>query len=119
KIEPVLQGVEGLAERAAPLLLPAAAGIAAAIGTPALDAVDAAPRAVFDDLRLPLGRMQLEEFAVVGEFDVAALAELAEDVGQRHVAERVMVAIGLAVGGDVHELGMLAAIIKALTETAE
>ena len=52
----VAEEVEGVAEGAAPVLVPAGlASVAAAVGAPAFDAVDAAPGGVFGDLGLPCG----------------------------------------------------------------
>src|SRR5262249_53577632 len=62
------EAVEGPAQRAAPGLPPAGpARAAAAVRAPALDAVGAAPGGVLVDLHLPLGRVPLEELAVVGQ----------------------------------------------------
>jgi hypothetical protein len=70
-------GVEGFAQRAAPLLVPAGlAAVAAAVGAPALDAVGAAPGGVFDDFGLPLGGKFFEELAVVGERGELALSSI-------------------------------------------
>ncbi len=67
----VAEVVEGFAQGAAPLLVPAGlAAVAAAVGAPAFDAVGAAPGGVFDDLGLPLRRELCEELAVVGELGV-------------------------------------------------
>ena len=102
----VAEEVEGFAEGCAPLLVPAGlAAVAAAVGAPALDAVDAGPGGVFDDLGLPLGREFLEELAVVGEAGVAVVLDPVHGVGERHLAVLVVVAVGFAVGGDVGELG--------------
>ena len=65
------------------------------------------------DLDLPLGRVPLEELAVIGQADLGVLGQFVQHVGQRHVAVRVVMAVGLAVGGDVHELGVLAAVVEA------
>ena len=105
-VELELQPVERLPERAAPALVPVAPVAAAAIGTPALDAVCAAPGAVLMDLGFPLGRVELEKLAVVRQPDVWVLGQAIEDVSQRHVAVGMMMAVRFAVGGDVHELGM-------------
>jgi hypothetical protein len=67
--------------------------------------VGAAPGGVFDDLGLPLGREFLEELAVVGELGVAVVLDPVHGVGERHLAVLVVVAVALAVGGDVGELG--------------
>src|SRR5262249_41611346 len=65
---PVAQPVEGVAERAAPVLAPAEPPrVAAAVRPPALDAVDAAPGGALLDLDLQAWREALEELAVVGE----------------------------------------------------
>ena len=65
------------------------------------------------DLDLPLRRVKLEKFAVIGQPHVAVLGQAIEDIGQRHVAVSMMVAVRLAVGGDVHELGVLSALVEA------
>ena len=118
-VELVLERVERLAQRRAPFLVPVAAHLAAAVGPPALDAVDAAPRAVLVDLDLPLGRVQLEELAVVGQPDVGVLRQPLQHVGQGHVAVGMVMAVRFAVGGDVHELGMLAAVVEPLEEPGQ
>ena len=71
------------------------------------------------DLDLPLRRMELEELAVIRQPDVGIVGQAAQHVRQRHVAVRVMVAVRLAVGRDVHELRMLAAIVEALDRSIE
>ena len=62
--------------------------LAAAIRSPSVDAVHAAPGAVLVDFHFPLGRMKLEKLAVVGQSDVRVLGQPIEHVGQRHVAVR-------------------------------
>src|SRR5262249_6983328 len=106
-VELLLELVEGPAQGAAPLLVPVVTRLAAAVGIPPLHAVGAAPGAAVVDLDLPLGGVQGEELAVVGQADLGVPAQLAEDISQRHVAMGVVVAVGLAVGGDVHELRVL------------
>ena len=102
--EGVAQLVESLAQGRAPELIPARlAAVAAAVGAPALDAVGAAPGGVVGDLALVLRRELLEEAAVIGELDGLVLLQQAQRVGQRHLAVLVMVAVGLAVGGDVDQ----------------
>jgi len=64
----IAKEVEGIAEGTAPLLVPAGlSAVAAAVGAPAFDAVEAGPGGVFGDLGLPLGREAMEELGVVGE----------------------------------------------------
>ncbi len=115
----IAQIVEGLAEGRAPLLVPAgtAAG-AAAVGTPALDAMGAAPGGVFDDPGFEAGRVLLEEFAVVGGADAGGAAAVVfvlvlkgvEHPGEGHFAVFVVVTVAFAVGGDVDELGAALAL---------
>src|SRR3954463_14171741 len=54
RIDGVAQPVKRIAQRLAPLLMPAHTGIAAAIGVPAFDPVRTAPGGALDDLRLDL-----------------------------------------------------------------
>src|SRR5438552_19134491 len=58
-IQLFLESVERPPQGTAPLLLPAASAIASAIRAPPLNPLDTTPRAVFVDLHLPFGRMQL------------------------------------------------------------
>ncbi len=107
----VAQLVERLAEWVAPLLVEAGlAAVAAAVGAPALDAVGAAPRGVFDDFAFVLGWKLRKEAGVVGELDGLVCIEQAEGVGEGHFAVLVMVAVGFAVGGDVNDLGFEACL---------
>ena len=49
------------------------------------------------------GRAQFQKMSVVGRDHVLARAERLEQVGQGHVAERLVVSVGFAVGGDVDQ----------------
>ncbi len=118
-VEAAREPVEGLPQRIAPGLVPVAAHLAAAIAPPALDAVDTTPRGVLEDLDLPLRGVQFEEFAVVGQADIGFVRQLVEDVGQRHVAEGVVVSVALAIGGDVHQFGVGSAVVEALHQVVE
>ena len=80
------------------------AAVAAAVGAPAFDAMHAAPGGVFDHLGLPLRRELFQELAVVGERCVAVRLDPVHGIGERHLAVLVVVAVALAVGGDVREL---------------
>ena len=115
-VELVLEGVERLTQRRAPLLVPVAAHLAAAVGAPAFDPVDAAPRALLVDLDFPFGGVQLEELAVVGQPHVGVLRQAMQHVSQGHVAVGVMVPVRFAVSSDVHELGMFAAGVEPVEE---
>ena len=103
----VAQPVHRFPERGPPGLAPTGvgAGRAGAIALPALDAVAAAPGRVLDDPDLVGRREPLEVVPVDGDLREPVLLDVAEGVGQGHLAEAVMVPVGLAVGGDVDELG--------------
>ncbi len=102
----VAEVVESFTKRGAPLLIPAglASAVAAAVGAPALDAMHAGPGGVFRDFGLPFGREFFEELAVVGEAGLAGVFDPVHGVGEGHLAVLVMVAVALAVGGDVRDL---------------
>ena len=101
------QPVHRLPERGSPLLVPAGvrAGAGTAVAPPALDAVAAAPGGVLDDLHLVGRREPLQVIAVDRDLRELVLLDVLEGVGQGHVAEAVVVPVGLAVGRDVDELG--------------
>ena len=61
--------------------------------------------------------MALQIFAVVGEAGEVVGFDVVQGVGQCHVAVAVMVAVGLAVGGDVHQLGPVAVLGKCSGQT--
>src|SRR6185295_15313837 len=109
----VPQAVEGLAQRRAPGLVPSRVRVrlAAAVAPPALDAVRAAPRCRFDDPDLVFGRVLFEELAVVREPAAPRLGDRPQRVGQSHVPVTMMMAVGLAVGSDVDELGAAARLV--------
>ena len=102
----VAQMIERLAQGRAPGLVPArlAAGVAAAVGVPAAHAVRAAPGGVLEDLDFVGRRIDGEILAVVGEPGELVGLDVMQRVGQRHLALEMMMAVGLAVSGDVHEL---------------
>src|SRR5262249_8789093 len=110
--EHVAEGVERLAERRAPALIPprVPARAAAAARAPPLDPARAAPRGAVDHLDLVRRRVALEELAVAREPREPLLLHPVERVGERHVAVAVVVAVGLAVGRDVDELGLVARV---------
>src|SRR5438309_1461677 len=101
------------------MLLPAAAGVTAAVRPPALDTVRAAPGTVLMNLNFPLRQVQIQEFAVVGQADFWVFAALVQHVSQGHVAVSVMMAIGLAVRGNVNELGMFTIRVKSLQQALQ
>src|SRR6185369_9570521 len=99
------QPVEGISQRLPPLLIPAAvpAGIASAIALPAFYAMTATPGGVGEDFHLVVRRIQGQKFAVVGEPGHPSLLNVVQCMSQRHLAEGVVMAVGLAVGGDADE----------------
>ena len=103
------------AERLAPMLVPAGmpAGVAAAVLAPAVHAVGATPRTGLVDFGFVRGRMPFEGFRVNRQARVFAGLDGMQRVCQGHVAMAVVVAVGFAVGGDVHELSVAAAVIEA------
>src|ERR1035441_626945 len=106
RTQSIAQLVEGPAQRCAPLLVEAGlAAIATAVGAPALDTVNTAPRGIIDDFALVFRGKLRKEAGVVGEFYCLICFKQAECVGQGHFAVPVMVAIGLAVSGNVNQLG--------------
>ena len=116
----VAKVVEGFAEWGAPLLIPAGlAAVASAVGAPSFDAVRAGPGGVFDDFGLPFGREFFEEFAVVGESGLLALFDPVHGVGESHLAVFVMMAVALAVGGDVGYLGRFGVVGRSWIEDGE
>ena len=77
---------------------------AAAVFPPTAQPVRAAPRGVLQDLGVPLGLVRGQVLAVVGQAGPARRLEVVQRIGERHVAEPVVVPIGLAVGRDRDEL---------------
>jgi len=110
----VAQPVERLAQRRAPLLIPAAmtAGVTTAVALPTFDAMRTAPRAALMNLRLVRWRMRFQIFAVDRQLHVLAFFNLIQGKRQRHVAKLKMVAVGFAVRGDVNQLVAVTAAIK-------
>ena len=106
----VAEPVESVAKWRAPLLIPPERGAraAAAVGAPACDAVWAAPRRVLVNLDLVSRWEVFEKLPVVRELREVILLDVVERVGERHVALRMMMPVGLAVRRDVNQLRPLA-----------
>src|ERR1051325_212856 len=81
-----------------------AAGAAAAVYPPTIDAVKAAPRGILDDLDLMRRRMPLEVLPVIRQLGEFVGFDVVQSIRQRHVAETVVVAIAFTVRGDMNEL---------------
>src|SRR5579884_1830767 len=73
----IAQPIECSAKRGTPGLIPArmATGIAATITSPALDAVDTAPRGILDKLDFVGGWEALQKLAIVGQFHLSTRFE--------------------------------------------
>src|SRR5215471_3345223 len=109
----VTQTVKRGAQRPTPLLVPAgSAGIAATIAAPALHSMRAAPGCVLNDLDFMRGGEVLQELSVIGKLDCRIGLNAVQRIGQRHVAMLVVVAIGFAIGGYVHQLRPVAFVGK-------
>src|SRR5689334_8665959 len=102
----VAKPIERFAEGRAPALVPiaVAAGIAATVGFPALDAVNAAPGRVFHNFDKMVGRIHFEELPVVDELRLPACLDAVKRVAESHLAAVMMVAVALTVGGDMGKL---------------
>ena len=98
----VAQPVDRLPERRPPGLAPAgrARDPAAAVRSPALHPVRAAPRRPLDDLHLVRRRMRVAEGRRADQLDLAIFAQHPQRGRERHLAEAVMMAVGLAVDRD-------------------
>ena len=105
----VPEPVQRLTQRRAPLLVPPAviANFTSTIRSPALHAVHAAPRGVLRDLDLVGRRKFLQIFAVDGHPREIVGNDMMQAIGQAHFTETVMMAVSLAVGGDMNELRMV------------
>src|SRR5574337_266487 len=99
--------IHGLPQRGPPGLVPSRMppGVAAAVASPSLQPVGTAPRGTLHDLYLVGRRILLQVLAVVGEASEIIGLKVVEGIGQRHLPKPMMVAVGLAVGSDVDELG--------------
>src|SRR5215510_8417788 len=109
---------ERIAQRRAPLLIPTGmtAGIAAAITPPTIDAMETAPRSLLDDLHLMRRWMPFEIFSVVGEPRELLGFDGVQSVGERHVAEAMMMAVAFAIGGDMDELWPPTVLVESADE---
>lgn len=57
-------------------------------------------------------RMPGQKFAIDGQFDVRILVQRRQRKREGHVAELEMMAVGLAIGGHIHQLVMVPLVIK-------
>src|SRR5581483_9817987 len=79
--EGVAQPVKSFAKRSAPGLIPAGVpGVTATVGTPALDAVNAAPRAVLKDFHFVRRWMPFQVFPVIRDVGVLVRADVFQSV---------------------------------------
>ncbi len=59
--------------------------------------------------------MHGQVFAIVGNPGKLVAFQIIEGIGQRHVAVRMMMAVGFAIGGNVHDLRPVALGLKPLS----
>ncbi len=69
-----------------------------------------APGRVFEDLHLALRRVRLQKVTVVGKGNFGGRRDQVERICERHVAMRMMVAVGLSIGCNMHQLFPLAVV---------
>src|SRR5882762_3515634 len=93
-------------------------GIAPAVAAPTFDAMDAAPRAVFENFHLVRWRVLLQELRIIRDFGESVGFDMLQRVGKRHFAETVVVSIAFPVGGNVHELRPIALVRKTAQQSA-
>ena len=77
----------------------------------------AAPGSILDDLDFVRRRKLFQKLSIVGQAHMGLRLNGMESISQRHVAIAMMMAIGLAIGGNVHELGPGAGIRKSALES--
>lgn len=65
----------------------------------------ATPRRIFVYLNFVFRRKQFQKLSVIGELRPPLVLDMIQRVGQGHFAKTVMMPIGLAVGGDMRNLG--------------
>src|SRR4029077_7519705 len=107
-----------LAYRLPPLLIPAgmAAGVTAAMASPALDAVKTAPGGSFNNVDLVGRRMPFEIFAIVCQLRQLIRLDGVQGVGESHVAEAVVMAVTFTVCSDMDELRPVTRVTKRADE---
>jgi hypothetical protein len=111
----IAEQIESLAKWSTPGLIPSgSSAITSTVGPPALDAVSATPGAVVDNFSLPAWWKALEELAVIGEGGVVVVLDPMHGVAERHLAVTVMVAVALAISGDVSKLRLIARLVRVM-----
>ena len=118
--EIIPQPIKRRAQGPPPLLIPAgtASCVAAAIGLPAADAVGATPGSLLLDSNFLRRRMQSEVLAIIGQAGEFIFLNVLESVCKRHVAVRMMMTVGLAVSGNMHQLRRVAFGIEMTQQTS-
>src|SRR5262249_16719675 len=114
------QPIQSVTQWSPPFLIPAGIhpGITPTVATPSLDAVNAAPRTVFDDLDFTKRWMALEILSVVSQLGNFAAFDMFQSIGEGHIAMGAMVPVCFAIGRDVHELRPVALGRKGLCEAS-
>src|SRR5262249_44153208 len=110
----ITQPIEGLAQGLPPALMPSwfPPRLAATITAPALDAMGAAPRGVFNDFDHLVRRETFKILAVVSELDQVLAGHRRQRIRQGHFTKAVMMPIRLTISGHMHQLGMVASVME-------
>src|SRR5882757_75277 len=100
----IAEPVQRLTKGFTPLLIPISvtASVTTTIALPALDAMDAAPRTVLENLDLVRGRIGREKLSVICDARQLVRLNLVHGIGKCHFSAVMMMAVTFAVGGDVH-----------------
>ncbi len=107
-VDAIREIVESRAQRSSPFLIPAlfAAGMAAAVAAPALDAVRAGPRAVLLYHAARRRAVRFEEFLYRGQRRPFVALQNVEAARERHLSELVVMPVALSVRrGDQKAVG--------------
>ena len=72
----------------------------------------ARPRRIFVNLGFILRGEQFEVFAIIGEFRLRFFFDKVQTICQRHFAEAVMMPVTFAVGCQMHQLRLVALVVK-------
>ena len=94
-------------------------GITPTVATPAFDAMDATPRAVFENFHLVRWRILFKELGIVRDFGKRVGFDMLERIREGHFAETMVVSVALPIGRDVHELRPIALVRKTTQQTAD
>jgi len=87
-------------------------GVTSAVALPALYTMRAAPGGLLQNFHFMCGRMRGKKFAVVCDPRQFIALDIVQRISQGHIAVRVVVSVGFAVGGDMNQLDRISLRIK-------